>query len=104
LGGPRAQLLEGRRIEGVDAPLGVLTVASHTCLTENTEVARDRRSAHGESVGDLADGAVACGKEFDDLEANRVGEDSEQLLHLSPKINRRLDNYQVREGGPSEEL
>src|ERR1051326_4240045 len=64
--GPLGDALDWRGLKPHRSPLGIATTGHEAGALENFEVFRDRRSAHGEGLGELADGALPVCEARDD--------------------------------------
>jgi hypothetical protein len=80
---PRIDLLERRRVHGVQAACAVRSDAREAAVAQDPEVLRDRRLADPElrldDVGDGAGRALAVGEELKDPSSYRVAQDVERV-------------------------
>lgn len=76
---PSFEVIETRRVEGIDAALALHSLTNEPGLAHHSEVMRDGRRGAVEPGGDLAGRQLAAREQLDDATTRWIGERSEDL-------------------------
>src|SRR6516165_10275340 len=76
---PLLHLFEAPFVEAVDPRRGFGAIGDEAALAQHLEMARDRRSRHVETAGDVAGVSLLHGEHRHDLAARRIGKGLEGI-------------------------